>query len=107
MRIEDPVVIATHDFTWHKEDGTHYPIQVMIGAPYRSRFDWACPCAVYGLDERYPDIVGISAVQALSLSLRLVRTRLVWKVETGAILDLADDGTCIDKEFLISLFGAA
>lgn len=78
----------------------------MIGTPYRSRSDWACPCSVFGLAGRYPDILGISAVQALSPALRMVRTRLIWMVETGAILDLADDGTCIDKAFLISLFGA-
>ena len=76
MKIENPNVVATHDFIWHRKDGTEIPIQTMIGMPYRRDRDWACPCAIFGFEERYPDMVGISGLQALSLAVRLVRERI-------------------------------
>lgn len=105
MRIENPTVIATHDFTWHKKDGTEVLIQVMIGAPYRQEIDWACPCAIFELDGRYPDIVGVSGLQALSLAIRLLRERIKGMVEQGEVLDLTADGSQLRPESVAALFG--
>ncbi|MRW83860.1 hypothetical protein GJ698_07090 [Pseudoduganella sp. FT26W] len=105
MKIENPTVIATHDFIWHKKDGTTAPVQVMIGAPYRKNIDWACPCAIFGFEGRYSDIVGISSLQAMSLALNLVSKRLKWLIENGEILDLSEDGKHLDLELITSLFG--
>jgi len=105
IRIENPTVIATHDFTWHKKDGTEVPIHVMIGAPYRQEIDWACPCAIFGLEGRYPDIVGISGLQALSLALRLLRKRITEMVEEGEVFDLNADGCKLGLESIATLFG--
>ena len=105
MRIENPTVIATHDFIWHKKDGADVPIQVMIGAPYRQDIDWACPCAIFGLEGRYPDIVGISGLQALALAVQLIRARLTRVIEEGELVDLAAGGTQLGPESIAALFG--
>ncbi|MYN28606.1 DUF6968 family protein [Duganella levis] len=105
MKIDNPTVIATHDFIWYKSDGTTVPMQIMIGAPYRQGMDWACPCAIFGFEGRYADIMGISSIQALSLAISLVKNRLRWMIETGEVLDLSQDGKHIGPEFIESLFG--
>ena len=105
MRIENPIVIATHNFTWHKRDGSEVPIEVMIGAPYRQEIDWACPCALFGVEGRYPDIVGVSGLQALSLAVRLLRERIKGMVDEGEVFDLTSDGERLGPDSIAALFG--
>ena len=107
MRTENPTVIATHDFIWHKKNGIDVSIQVMIGAPYRQEIDWACPCAIFGLEGRYPAMVGVSGIQALSLAVRLVQARIKGMVEEGEIFDQTADGGELGLESIAALFGTS
>jgi len=77
MHTEAPTFIAIQPILWRRPDGTEIMIEAKIGAPYRvDNQAWACPAALDGVDGRYPDIVGEGAIQALSLAIRLIGTRL-------------------------------
>jgi hypothetical protein len=77
----------------------------MIGAPYRQEIDWACPCALFGVEGRYPDIVGVSGLQALSLAVRLLRERIKGMVDEGEVFDLTSDGERLGPDSIAALFG--
>jgi hypothetical protein len=104
MNIADPAPIATDGFTWQQRDGTEVAVQVMIGTPYRDGGDWACPAALYGIDGRYADIIGGSALQAACLAIRLVHARLAHLLDAGEVL-LYPGGERLDAAGLAALFG--
>lgn len=86
MTVKNPTYIATEDILWVRADGTEVLIQACVGIPYKSADSWACPAALIGVDERYPDIVGDCPFQALNLAMRLIRQRLGHLLEAGEVL---------------------
>jgi hypothetical protein len=86
LKIENPVYIATEEILWVRADGTEVLIQACVGIPYKSTNAWACPAALVGVDDRYPDIVGESSFQALNLAMRLIRQRLGHLLDAGEVL---------------------
>lgn len=111
MRTETPVFIATESILWLRPDGVDIMIEAKIGAPYlvdESLQTWACPARLEGVDAPYPDIVGQGALQALSLAMRLVATRLGHLLEQHAQLvypGAADDRIPWDWTSHSVLFG--
>jgi hypothetical protein len=89
--VENPICIATEEILWVRADGTEVLIQACVGIPYKSSSAWACPAALIGLDERYPDIVGESSFQSLNLARRLIRQRLGHLLDAGEVLTYPND----------------
>jgi len=86
LRIENPVYIAAEEILWVRVDRTEVLIQAHVGIPYKSGNAWACPAALIGVDERYPDVVGESSFQSLNLAMRLIRQRLGHLLDAGEVL---------------------
>jgi hypothetical protein len=86
MNVESPVIVATSEILWLREDGREVVIQAIIGLPYEQDGNWACPVALVGVDERYPDIIGESSMQAIHLAIRLIRQRLGHLLDAGEVL---------------------
>ena len=87
-----PEPIATEEITWVRKDGSTSQIKVFIGRPYQLEDgDWACPTLLDGVDSRYPDVMGSSSVQSLSLAIRLVATRIFHLLDDGETLFFKDD----------------
>ena len=91
-RIDNPKFIASESILWLKPDGTETMIEAKIGEPYQiDARSWACPASLEGVDGRYPDRISINSLQALTLALRLVETRLSHLLEDNAQLVHPDD----------------
>jgi hypothetical protein len=86
MRIAHPNFIANEKLLWIKKDATEVVIQAFVGVPYQYEEAWACPAALMGLDDRYPDLIGESSIQSLTIALRLIRQRLGHLVDIGDVL---------------------
>lgn len=91
LKIENPTYIATAEILWVRTGGTDVLIQACVGIPYENGGAWACPVALVGVDERYPDIVGDSSFQSLTLAIRLIRQRLGHLLDAGEVLVYPDD----------------
>ena len=92
MRIDSPKIIAAECILLLRSDGTEVTVEAKIGEPYQISSDsWACPAALEGVDGRYPDIEGASSLQALSLALKLIATRLGHMLEDNGQLMYPED----------------
>jgi hypothetical protein len=91
LKAENPTYIATEEILWVRADGTEVLIQARVGIPYKSSSAWACPVALMGVDEQYPDIVGESSFQSLNLAMRLIRQRLGHLLDAGEVLTYPND----------------
>lgn len=108
MRTDTPTFIASECILWLRPDGTETMIQARIGAPYQlDGHTWACPAALEGVDGRFPDIAGESSLQALSLALRLIATRLGHMLKDNAQLVYPTDRSPWNAASLAALFGLA
>lgn len=106
MRAENPTYIATQDILWLRGDGNKVLIQASIGIPYRTSDSWACPAALIGVDGRYPDFVGVSSFQSLTLAMRLIRQRLGHLLDAGEVLVFPNsENDRWDPKVLDALFG--
>lgn len=91
-RIDNPKFIASESILWLKPDGTETTIEAKIGEPYQiDARSWACPAALEGVDGRFPDVVSINSLQAMTLALSLIATRLGHLLEDGAQLVYPED----------------
>lgn len=106
MQQTSPSFIAEDAFVWVRRDGEQTMLQARVGAPYRVSDDlWACPAELAGLDGRYLDIYGVSAMQALSLAVNLVGTRLMHLIEEGEHIAYADEpATKLQAQHLLAVF---
>ena len=86
MKVVNPAIIATAEILWLRGNGVDVLIQAYIGMPYEERGAWACPAALIGVDERYPDIWGESSMQAVHLAIRLIRQRIGHLLDAGEVL---------------------
>lgn len=102
--IRDPIAVL--ELTWVRPDGSQSPVTAKVGHPYLvAGTEWACPCALDGIDGAYPDIRGEGSLQALSLALGLLRQRLVHVLSDGGHLLDRLDGQPFDRERLAATFG--
>jgi hypothetical protein len=70
-----------------KADGQRMNITLRIGFPYEVTPDeWACPIAMEGFQDRFPDIHGIDAWQAVQLVQNLQAQLLGYFVQDGGKL---------------------
>lgn len=59
-----------------------------------------------GVDDRYPDIVGESAIQSLNLAMNLIRQRLGHLLDAGEVLTYRHDRNGRwDRDTLNAIFG--
>jgi hypothetical protein len=101
--ISDP--FASVEFVWVAADGSELPIEARVGRPYLvGRTEWACPCAIEGLDGAYPDIHGEGSVQALCLALGLIHRRLLHILEGGGRLLDPHERASLDQNSLQVIF---
>ena len=108
MNVENPALIASMEMLWLRENGTEVSVQVSTGLPYEDQGAWACPAALTGVDNRYPEVVGSSSRQAIRLAIRLLRQRLGHLLEPGAVLvDLDERDSRWDIDSLNAVFGRA
>jgi hypothetical protein len=107
MQKPDPVYVAAEDYVWFQQDGSQSTLHARVGAPYRAEHGcWACPAELVGLDGRYPDVMGESSMQALSLAVRLVATRLGHLLERGEhLVHPAEPALRLSSEHLANTFG--
>ncbi len=100
-RIESPKFIASERVLWLRADGSETIIEAKIGEPYQvDERTWACPACLDGVDGRYPEIVGASSMQALTLALDLLRTILGHMLESNAQLVYPEDRSPWDMSAL-------
>lgn len=100
-RIATPRFIAVDNIVWLQADGSETLIEVKVGEPYQvDAHTWACPAALVGVDGRYPDIIGGSSLQALSLALKLIATRLGHMLANNAQLMHPEDRSPWDSSSL-------
>jgi hypothetical protein len=105
LRIETPTWVAEHALVWHKRDG-EVTVVARLGRPYRVEEQcWACPVALDGIDGRYPDHQGVSALQALTLAQRLLATRMLQLVDAGERFMQAGDENVWDRTVVEAIFG--
>jgi hypothetical protein len=98
--------IVSEQFILLRSDGVRTVLVVEIGHPYVvDEIESRCPARIEGLDPQYPDITGESRLQALSLALRLIQTRLEHVIERGDVLKVEDEDKPLDRESLDALFG--
>jgi len=89
-----------------RRNGEDVLIQAYIGLPYEQSGAWACPAALIGVDERYPDIVGESSMQAVHLAIRLIRQRIGYLLDAGEVLVYPSErDSRWDIESLNAVFG--
>lgn len=106
VRAENPTYIATQDILWLRIDGNKVLIQASLGIPYRTSDSWACPAALIGVDGRYPDFVGVSSFQSLTLAIRLIRQRLGHLLEAGEVLVFPNhEDDIVDSKVLDAVLG--
>jgi hypothetical protein len=102
----EPKFIAAEEITWLKKDGLPVQVVARVGTPCLTHDGtWRCPAALEGADGRCPDVAGESAMQAMSLAMRLIASRLGHLLEDGEHLAYCD-GTTWDTDSLEAVFGA-
>ncbi len=84
--------IATRRLKAVWPDGSIHDAIIEIGRPYPRGKSFSCPIRVSGLLPDYspPDIGGFDEMQAVTLSLALVRFLLEWHIEHGGSLFYLD-----------------
>ena len=99
--------IAKEEFLWVRKDGGEVFVVAKIGMPYQvDEHSWACPAELCGVESQYPDMHGASSMQALSLAIRIIRTRLGHLLEDDETLYYPDDKeTKLDAGCLNNVFG--
>jgi hypothetical protein len=106
LKTQEPKFIASEEITWLKKDGSEVRVVARVGTPYQmGGGGWRCPAQLEGADSRYPDVVGESSMQAISLAMRLIASRLGHLLEDGERL-VYSDGTRWDRDSLRAVFGA-
>lgn len=102
--IHDP--IAKEELLWVRKDGSEVSVVAQIGMPYQvDEHSWACPVELWGVESQYPDMRGVSSMQALNLAISLLRTRLGHLLEDDEALYYPDDkevkldAGCLDNVF--------
>ncbi len=93
MTAEPPIAVRRLKGTW--PDGSVHDVVIEIGRPYASGNSFRCPIRVSGLQPEYapPEIAGEDELQALTLSLQMVRFLFEQHLELGGHLFYPDDGT--------------
>ena len=82
-------------------NGERTELTIQIGRPIVDPpGDPRCPVAIWGLDDRLPDIYGVSTMQALTLAISLAERRLADTAQTDEVTFYFPDG---DKERKVSL----
>jgi hypothetical protein len=101
--------IAKQELLWIRKDGSEVTVVAQIGMPYRvDECSWACPAELLGVESQYPDMHGVSSMQALNLAIRLIRTRLGHLLEDSEALYYPGDGEeKLDTDSMNSIFGYA
>lgn len=86
--------IASEELVWIRKDGSEVSVIAQIGVPYEIEdFGWACPAELTGVDPQYPDIHGVSSMQAICLAIRLIKTRLGHLLDDNETIYDIDDRT--------------
>jgi hypothetical protein len=101
--------IAKEELLWVRKDGSEVPVVAQIGMPYQvDEYSWACAAELCGVESQYPDMHGVSSMQALSLAIRLIRTRLGHLLEENeALYYPSDKEIMLDSDSLDDVFGYA
>ena len=90
--IDHPIV--NEQLVWIHNDGSEVSVTAQIGMPYKiDGIGWACPAKLDGVDPQYPDICGISSMQAICLAIRLIKTRLGHLLDDNETIYDVDDRT--------------
>ena len=86
MAIESPIAVRQLKAKW--KDGSTHDVTIELGKPYASGNSFRCPLHISGLqpDYRPPDMSGYDPVQALTLTLKLIRFLLEEHVVLGGQL---------------------
>jgi hypothetical protein len=67
---------------------------------------WACPVEIRGFEPRYPDMLGVDSVQALSHALAVAHSRIEDFIDKGGrVLDVGDRSEW-SRRTLMAAFGA-
>jgi len=107
MRIPEPTFIASQRLVWIKADGSENEVVASVGVPYGDGGGtFFCPVELLGVDGRYPDIGGEGSLQALSLAIRLLSTRLGHLLASGERLVHPADRSPWSADSLRAVFGA-
>ena len=86
--------IAKEELVRIREDGSEVSVIAQIGAPYQiGDVGWACPAELSGVDSQYPDIHGVSSMQAICLAICLIKTRLGHLLDDNEVIYDFDDRT--------------
>lgn len=103
--ITDP--IAIQELLWIHKDGKEVLLTAKVGRPYKVDDNtWACPAELCGFENQYPDMHGLGSMQALSLAMGLIKTRLGHLLEDGESLYYPEDKESLfDIQCLDAVFG--
>src|SRR3569832_1449552 len=101
--------IAKQELLWICKDGSEVAVVARIGMPYQvDEGSWACPAELLGVESQYPDMHGVSSMQALNLAIRLIRTRLAHLLENSeALYYPGDREENLDADCMDYIFGYA
>ena len=107
MQTSEPRFVASSELLWLKTDGSEVVVTARVGIPYQTdENEHRCAVEIVGFDGRYSDMAGASSLQALSLAIGLLATRLEDLLKEGGRLVYPDDRSIDwDSESLKSLFG--
>jgi hypothetical protein len=86
--------IATLELVEVAANGARTPIHIEVGRPYHDpRGPWRCSILAGGIDREARDIFGEDSLQALSLGLEYLRTRLHFVLQRGGrLVDPEENG---------------
>ena len=106
-KTETPNWLASEELLWLKRDGSEVHVTARVGLPYQvDERTWACPMELAGVHLRVGDILSTSAMQALCMSLSLLRTRLGHLIANGERLVYPHDRKCVwNVPMLVAIFG--
>lgn len=106
MHTATPRFIATQRLLRQQADGSETIITIQIGTPFQADAgSWACAVEMDGVDGRYPDMVGVSSLQALCLAIGLVNQLLGHMLASDENLLHPEDRSPYDAAGLAALFG--
>lgn len=86
LKREEPIgdVIAEQRFIGVDPSGFRRELIVQIGRPYQNEHGhWSCPSALYGLYQRFSDLQGEGAVDALWFGMQMPWMMLIDYVQSG------------------------
>jgi hypothetical protein len=96
-----PKWLASRAIVIMAPDGKQTPVTLRIGIPYElSPEEWACPLAMEGFQERFHDIHGVDAWQALQLVQNLQAQLLGYFIQDGGTILCHEPPEPIDLEDL-------